>query len=466
MYILIALLVLSSVSAADFSVSIFPNQRSVKTDEAAEFEIELQHDGPFEELFEVYSTDVVWDIRTEAPLRVLPDIPLKAKLFVRPLNINPGLYSIALNFRKAGTNEVLKELIQVEVVSPFPPDAEYLPAIRGSVQVPPQVDPRQGLTLKLSLENQNKRILQRVDVKLRSAVVNKDYTTSLGPLEKKTLTFIADIDPRTPPQKDILYITLLVPEQEKAYQFDLLPVSYDVVPYGGVVPSVSAERAFLKTVETVTLKNEGNKIITHVYRVRAIFTKPLISGNPKPVSEGIELVWEVPLEPGESRDLVITYNYRPLFWLLLLTVIGLIVYFKYRSPIVVRKNATVLSTEEGGISELKVVIEFVNRSNKTVRHLRIMDLVPRLADVIKEFKETILAPSKVVPHSNRGTLVRWDIDFVEPKEHRILTYKVRSKLSILGGLKLPVAAVRFSAEGKEREAVSNQPEIKFRSQDF
>ncbi|HLF54440.1 MAG TPA: hypothetical protein VI612_01850, partial [Candidatus Nanoarchaeia archaeon] len=153
-------------------------------------------------------------------------------------------------------------------------------------------------------------------------------------------------------------------------------------------------------------------------------------------------------------------------WLLLLAVIGLVVYFKFRSPIVVRKNATVLSTEEGGISELKVVIEFVNRSNKTVRHLRIMDLVPRLADVIKEFKETILAPSKVVPHSNRGTLVRWDIDFVEPKEHRILTYKVRSQLSILGGLKLPVAAVRFSAEGKEREAVSNQPEIKFRSQDF
>ncbi len=460
------LLTALSVSAINFEASVFPSERAVKLNESALFEIELSHDSPVEEVFEVYSNDVTWDIRPETVLKVPSGEKFKTNLIVRQLNLNPGAYNLPINFKRVGSNEVKRHVLYIELQSQFPDEATYLPAVRGVATVDPQIDPRKGMMIKLSLENQNRRILDKVEVKVRSNVINKDYTTSLGPLEKKTLTFLAELDPRTPAQKDALQLSIIVPELDKAYQFDLFPVPFEVVPYGAVVPSVVIDSSFLKRTETVTLKNEGNRFVSHVYRVPSLFTQPFISGIPKPSREAGALAWEVSLSPGESAVLLVTYNYRPLFWLFLIVVVGLVAYYWFRSPIVVTKKATVVGSHEGGISELKVVIELINRGNKVVRNVKVMDLVPKMADVVKEFKDTILAPSSIIPHEQRGTLVRWDIDLMEPKEHRILMYRLRTKMGVIGGMTLPVAAVRFFVEGQEREAVSNKPEIRIRSQSF
>ncbi len=459
----VILLLALSVSAVDFSVQVFPSERTIKLNESAVFELEIQHNSPVEELFEVYSNDVTWDVSVEKPLKVAAEGVLKTNLRVRPLNLNPGAYNLPLTFKRTGSNDVQKEVVYIEVASPFPEDATYLPAVRGVATVDSQIDPRVGMTIKLSLENQNRRILEKVDVKVRSAVINKDYSTSLGPLEKKTLTFIVELDPRTPPQKDALQISVIVPEKDKAFQFDLFSVPYEVIPYGSVIPAVAKVSSFLKHIDTVTLSNEANKELVHVYRVPAWFAKKwFVSAVPPARSVSGALEWEVPLKAGGMFEIVVTYNYRPLFWLFLIAVVVAIAYFLFRSPIAVRKRASVIASHEGGISELKVVIELVNRSNKVARNVRVMDLAPRLADVIKEVKETILAPSKVVPHES-GTIIRWDIDMMDPKEHRILMYKLRTKLGVLGGMSLPVTAVKFSVEGQEREAVSNKPEIRFKS---
>jgi len=397
-------------------------------------------------------------------LKVAPGDTLKTNLIVRPLNLNPGAYSVPVIFKRSGSSDQKKMVLFVEVASQYPEEATYLPAVRGVATVDSQVDPREGMTIKLSLENQNRRILDKVDVKVRSNVMNKDYSTSLGPLEKKTLTFVAEIDPRTPPQTDALQISIIVPEKDKAFQFDLFPVQYEVIGYGSVVPSVESEKAFLKRVDVVTLTNEANKQLIHVYRVPAWFAKRwFVSSLPGAEVEGGSLVWEVPLNPGESFDILVTYNYRPVLWLLLIVVIVLGAYYWLRSPVVVRKNTRIIGGAEGGISELKVVLELINRGNKVARNVRVMDLAPRLADVVAEPKATMLAPSKVVPHEHKGTLLKWEIDMMEPKEHRVLMYKLRTKLGVLGGLTLPVAVVKFVVDGQERESVSDKPEISLKS---
>ncbi len=452
-----------SVSAVDFTVSLFPSERTIKSNETAVFELELEHNSPVEELFEVFSNDVTWDVRPEKILTVPAGEKLKTNLLIHPLNLNPGAYNLPIFFKRMGSSDQQKVYLYVAVESQFPEDATYLPAVRGVATVNDEIDPREGMTIKLSLENQNRRILDKVNVRVRSSVINKDYTTSLGPLEKKTLTFLAELDPLTPPQKDALQISIVVPEKEKAYQFDLFPSPFEVVEYGIVVPSVEAQKSFLKTTETVTLTNAGNKPLSHVYRVPAWFAKKwFIFGVPEARKEAGGLVWEVPLEAGGSAQLSITYNYRPLFWLFIIAVIIVAAYYVFRSPIAVAKRASVVSSHEGGITELKVVIELVNRSSKVIRNVRVMDLAPNLADVEKEFKETILAPSKIVPHENTGTLVRWDIDMMEAKEHRIVMYKMRTRLQVLGGMTLPVTAVRYFIDGNEREVVSNKPEIRHR----
>ncbi len=463
LFVAVLCLLAFSVSAVDFTVSLFPNERTIKSNETAVFELELEHNSPVEELFEVYSNDVTWDVRPEKILNVPAGEKLKANLLVHPLNLNPGTYNLPVFFKRSGSSDQQKVFVYVAVESPFPEDATYLPAVRGVANVDEEVDPRKGLTIKLSLENQNMRILENVNVRVRSGVINKDYTTSLGPLEKKTLTFLAELDPFTPPGKDALQVSIVVPEKEKAYQFDLFPVPFKVMEYGVVVPSVEGQSLFLKRLETITLYNKGNKPLTHVYKIPAWFAKKwFISAVPEPRSESGALSWEVPLEAGASAQISVTYDYRPLFWLFLIAAVIVAAYYLFRSPIAVAKRASVVGSHEGGITELKVVIELVNRSGKIVRNVRIMDLAPKLADVEKEFKETILAPSKIVPHENTGTLVRWDIDMMEPREHRILTYKIRTRLQVLGGMTLPVAAVRFFIDGNEREVISNKPEIRHR----
>jgi hypothetical protein len=463
LFVAVLCLLALSVSAVDFTVSIFPNERTIKSNETAVFELELEHDSPVDETFEVFSNDVTWDVRPEMILSVPAGKKLKTNLLVHPLNLNPGAYNLPVFFRRTGSSDQQKVHVYVAVESLFPEDATYLPAVRGVATVDGEVDPRKGMTIKLSLENQNRRILEKVNVRVRSSVINKDYTTSLGPLEKKTLTFLAELDPYTPPGKDALQISIVVPEKEKAYQFDLFPVPFEVVSYGVVMPSVVAEKAFLKRTEIVTLENVGNKRLSHVYRVPAWFAKQwFISSVPEPSKEAGVLVWEVPLEAGSSAELEITYNYRPLFWLLLIIAVIVAAYYVFRSPIAVGKRASVVSSHEGGITELKVIIELVNRSGKIARNIRVMDLAPKLADVEKEFKETILAPSKIVPHEHTGTLVRWDIDMMEPREHRILMYKMKTRLQVLGGMTLPVTAVKYFIEGQEREVVSNKPEIRHR----
>ena len=186
----------------------------------------------------------------------------------------------------------------------------------------------------------------------------------------------------------------------------------------------------------VTLTNEANKQVTSAYKVPAWFGKRLfISSTPKGAVRDGALEWEVSLQPGESMPLEVRYNYRPIFWMFLLAGILIVAYYFFRSPLKVLKRATVVGSHEEGITELKVVVELVNRSGKLVRHVKVIDLVPHLAEVVREFKETMLAPSKIVPHEQRGTLVRWDIDMMDPKEHRILMYRVRTKLSVLGGMR-------------------------------
>jgi len=459
--LLVLLICAISVSAVNFDVSIFPPERTIKANESAVFEIELSHNSPAEELFEVFSNDVTWGVETNKTLRVPPNGVLKTVLSIRPLNLNSGAYNLPIIFKRAGSFEQVKKFVYIELESQFPDEVAYLPAVRGVASVEKEIDPRKGMKIRLQLENQNMRELEKVEVRVRSAVVSKDYSTTLGPLEKKTLTFDVELNPQTPEQSDALLVSIVVPESEKAYQFDLIPVPFVIVSFGGVVPYVEDNSSFFKNTQIVTLINEGNREVVHRYHVPAWFGKRIfIASTPKYFVEKGEMIWEEKLGVAEQKTIVIVYNYRPLVWLILFAILGSVAYFVFRSPIVVLKRATVVGSHEGGITELKVIVELVNRSRKVVRHAKIMDMAPRLADV-STYKESVLSPSKITP-SEKGTIIRWDIDFMEPREHRILMYKMKTKMEVLGGMTLPVTALKFAVDGKERETVSNQAVIKYR----
>ncbi|MBW2986276.1 hypothetical protein KY333_02810, partial [Candidatus Woesearchaeota archaeon] len=154
-------------------------------------------------------------------------------------------------------------------------------------------------------------------------------------------------------------------------------------------------------------------------------------------------------------------NFQPILIISIAILIILISYFVFRSPVVMRKTATVIATKEGGISELKIIIEIINRSKKQIKHVKIIDNVPRIAELAKEYDVGTVKPDKVVQHERKGTLVKWSLDEVDPGEERVISYKVKSKLSILGGVTLPSAAAKFDVGKRHRTANSNTPVIGF-----
>jgi hypothetical protein len=132
-------------------------------------------------------------------------------------------------------------------------------------------------------------------------------------------------------------------------------------------------------------------------------------------------------------------------------------YFIYRSPIVVKKEAIILGSPEQGISELKIMIHIRNRSSELIENVMLTDLLPTLAEVEKEIHIGSISPIQILKNDRKGSLIKWQIEAIEPFEERIVTYKARTKMIIIGGLTLPSAKAKFKAKtGNERMVKSNK----------
>ena len=444
-------------------VSVVPDSQVIKLNESAAFDITLQSDAANPEFVDVFTPDVIWDVRLSESPSVLPGTPKKLRLFLRPLYVPPGIYGIPLYFRIQHLNQEVKKTVFLEVQSLFPPSLEYLPAIGVKPALAAQIDPRTPVVLSVALDNKNRRS-GNVTIKVRSKLLNKDMISYLGPLEQKTVTVPVPLDSRSSPQKDVLRVTLLAEDSTgEAYQFDAEPIEYSVITYEDLVQTRKHAGAFLKSVETFVLKNTGNALLTSSFKDTPGLLGLFTSYGPRGVRESGAHRWEFSLAPNQEFVIVKTISYRGLLVLIILIVLAIIAYYMFRSPIVVQKRAQILATREGGISELKIIVAVTNRSGGRVKDMLIMDLVPRLALLEREAEVGSPIPAKVLRNETKGTLLKWTLGELDMGEQRIIRYRIKSKLSIIEGLTLPPVVAHFFVRGTERTTKSHSAEISLRS---
>jgi len=230
---------------------------------------------------------------------------------------------------------------------------------------------------------------------------------------------------------------------------------------------ITSTETFLKTTDAVSLVNTGNKDRVFTYtRPANILGKMFTSFEPKPqvltTEEGTEWQWEFYFAVGEERSITIVENYRSLLYLALLILAGFAGYYLFRSPVVLKKSAMVIERREGGISEVKILIELKNRSKRSMSQVSVIDKIPSLATLSKTFEIGTLTPTKITHDASGNTLAKWTIAELDSLEERMLTYKIRTKYSILGSLKLPVCVSKFhSATGRKSGTKSNITQIGF-----
>ena len=120
-----------------------------------------------------------------------------------------------------------------------------------------------------------------------------------------------------------------------------------------------------------------------------------------------------------------------------------------RSPLLIIKEASNIIKKDNGISEMTVILHIRNRGQNKIKDIELTDFIPALVSVGGDVPIGSLQPNKVLKHEKKGTtIVKWTIDTLDASEERVLSYRIKSKLSILGSFSLPVANAAFKSNNK------------------
>ncbi len=334
---------------------------------------------------------------------------------------------------------------------------QYLPSFLVDVDMDRELEPGDVQEVRLTIENRNPLDLSNMTLEVDSELFgfNSDLVVALPPLETKTLSFTATVDPFEQPKEYYVFFRFMQGEELVKVVEEKVEVVSVASPFSY---EVTEETVYLKKYQTFVLENDGNveNSQAFLYPVHPLSTLFLNTDAKVVGLDGKQyLSWDVSLAPGESTSVSVVYNYRLLLYLALFVFLFVLFYLLVRSPVLLHKAAVTSTGKEGALHEIKIALEVKNRSKKVVKHLKVMDFIPGIADLDKRLELGTLKPDKVVS-GKKGTKVIWKIAELDPLEHRIITYKVRTKLNVLGTFKLPRAEAEFSKKpGKHKKAYSN-----------
>jgi|TARA_B100001971_G_scaffold215004_1_gene256328 hypothetical protein len=449
--------------AASFDVSVVPIDDRIVIDEFATFQLNIKNNLQKKDEYRIYTLDFpTWDVRTEPlvnpiTLELNPGKQGSVELVVDPLKIKDiGTYQVNVNVRSKLTNKLISAPLKVTILSIGPLIGGYVPTVTTGIDAPEKIDPREEVTIKISLNNQNIIDYPDLVIKLESNLIKETINTQLGPKEEKTLQITANLDPLTPPQEDRLVVSIF-----KGNRSIINPIvrNIEIIEYTQQ-EIVKEEKKFLLTRKHYDFVS-NNKDYEGVSKIETTLLDSISSStNPKTrvVKENDKryFVSDVKLE-NNRMQITVTKNLIPSFIVIVLLIILVISYYMLRSPLLMVKEASNIVKKEGGISEITVILHIKNRSQSKIEQIEITDFIPALVSVGGDVPIGSLQPNKVLKHERKGTtIVKWTIDTLDASEERVLSYRIKSKLAILGSFNLPAAKAVFKSNNKGFTSTSNR----------
>jgi len=459
-FLIILLLVnLSLAQPAKSTVEVIEVDNQVVVGETATFQIKITNTAEEKQRFSLYSIAHGFDFEP-VPLRdKIIELDAGKSYSVKVLvkateSFKPGIYYVSSTV-ESDFGE--KHNIPLKIyLSPEEP-LDYIPAIKATIDMDEKIDPKSSVPVTLFLENRNPLDLTGLEVRIQSDIPEfvKQATIDLPPLEKKTIEFTIIPNKFQQPKEYFLFF-VFEKDGEVVKVIDKRIEILSIIPDFKVNPSDVTK--FLKTTTSVEVINEGNVINTQQVKLPVSFwSHYFVSGaKTSKINDENYVVWEVTLGPNESKNLEYVSDYRIPFIILLLVLLFIGFAYYVKSPIVLRKRAVITkSDDEGALSEVKVTLEVVNKLRKPINDLEITDLVPAIANVEKSLELGTLKPH-AIKHTKQGTKVIWSMAEIDGLEHRLITYKVKAKLNILGTFSLPRAVLHYKkSKGKKGKIFSN-----------
>jgi hypothetical protein len=461
--LLMILLLIPVVSAESFSARLVTNEPFIKHGEEAYFKVEVKNELNVQQSFSIRFPNSDWTIfldpLSDYSFSLQPKSSKMINVYVSPrLSFMTGSYAVPMVIR---TSEDQKQLSLPIYLYQEETQKEYVPIVNHEILMPYEHDPRNNIQLSINLDNLNNRNITELNIEIKSKLFEDIRIIQLPPLGKRTEHFSFNINKLTNPQNDVVEVKVWSDYANKTYSWTKT-FSYKIISYNELIEEKEISKSFLKSELIIKLKNKANieknyEIPLEMSNFKRLFSSFEPSYSYKiSSSEGKSLIWNIEFEPEEEIIIYVKTSYRILAILILIIILAIIIYFILRPPIKVKKEVSHVGTSEGGISDIKIILFIKNRTGKTIEDISVIEKIPHLASIGKEFQVGTLMPTKVMQNPKKGTLVRWDLQTLEPYEERIITYKLKSKLSILGGLTLPSTIVKYSVRGKEAKIISNR----------
>ncbi|MFH0870236.1 MAG: hypothetical protein V1866_04230 [archaeon] len=460
--ILTIFVVLSMASVSAFSYFVYVTNNTITKDESATFNILVKNTLDQQDYFTISTRDVNW-VATTTPSssKIGPNQEVEFLLELKPKqHVSEGkTYFVPIRIKSEITGFFYeeREKFAVYVVSPNLKSGIYTPTITPSVVIAKTVDPREKLSVKVNLWNRNPRELKGLHITINGQEFSQSYTTDLLPLEDKTNEILFGVSPFLAPGKRTLVLTVRFENKTIAES----TTEYEILGYVEMKETAKKENSIFRSVETFSIYNNGNlegvaehKISMNLFQ--RLFTKVTPDARKEKGDDGKSYyVVRENLATQKYLNIKMVTDHRLLVTIILLIIISTALYFVFRSPIIVVKNAEPLGRTTDGLSEIKVRLYLKNRSKKSINHIRITDSIPSIVDIEKNKHIGSMDPVNI-SKSRNGTLVRWEFDALEAYEERIIAYTIKSKLKLVGGIRLPSARARFDTKkGNERVTHSN-----------
>lgn len=210
---------------------------------------------------------------------------------------------------------------------------------------------------------------------------------------------------------------------------------------------------------TIRIKNDGNvaspsfQVTERIPAFAGLFFDPEIEPLAQTDVDGsVVYSWLIQtLEPGE--EITIMYKFVTwTMWMGVLVIIGCATAFLryfYAMKIFKRyKHKGPIESEK----EIPIMLEVKNRTRHEIKNVVVKDVVPSIAQLVKKFET--LTPE--IKDTAAGTELIWKIKSLRPKEERILTYRIKPIVEIIGTMKLSKAYMAYIDKKKEKKVIASK----------
>jgi len=453
--------------AASFDVKITPIKDKIVVDDVAEFDVAIQNNLNTDEEFTIKKAGYpFWDMYTK-PLQnpITLSVPASGsasiKLFVDPQYITSvDTYTLDVGVVLNRIGQEQKVPLTIGIKSTEPLISGYIPTVITSTSISPEkFDPRKEFTIKIVLNNQNPINYTNLTIKIDGNLFKDEVHTPLGPKEEKAIEVAKKLDSMAPPQEDRMVIAIF-----KDDRMIVNPIVKEfVVQEYSTQEEIPKEQSFLKIRKGIKLISNNpdykGAIRIETTSIKNLFTTTSPKAELVKENEKQYLVWQAKLGKDKTMSVYTTENYRPIVVIIALAIAATVIYFLFRSPIVVRKSIVNVGMSEGGISEAKVVVRVKNRSPGQITSIEVMDSLPHIVHVERELSIGSMQPHAILKHPKRGLMIRWTIEALEAGDERVLSYKMKTRLAILGELNLPAATARAKVGNKVIISNSNRVSV-------